>query len=339
MGRAFLPAVTAIVKEVTSLVNVIGKIDWVNAWKGFKEGTDTGVKQLNKIIDLFREGGSIHGAILDWVNFFARVVANLAAIVWRPLGTELKVVFMGIMDFIFGQMKKIADKLSAFHKKARFLPILGLIAKKALAAAEAIKEFVGKTDVKAQQKLRASEAKKWEEDFKAIFSTFRNGLTGPVESTKKAAKDFAEAINSMVQVVKKEAPKAAEAIKAVAATAAAPKHWAEGVRGVPKFESTIKSGGFSRSMLGGGRGGVSTGIERTAEAPAKVLVSLIEERESLKELISGYSKAFSGMDDVIAKSTKGIKEELKALDGKIRSMMARQKMDITSAKNLIGELN
>lgn len=192
LGKAFLPALTKMVKQFTVWINKIGEINWVEWWAGFTSSAENATSRFNQILDLFRSGGAFRTAILEWGKFFLEKVSAFAKIIWLPLLAELKIVLLKIVPIVQKSLGNLFEKIG-FGAQIGGIPLPG---------APQIQRF----GVGLQQRALRAQTRAPEEALRIRAETQRNLtkqfgrlLTGGPE---RAVKSTTELINQVVSIAK-----------------------------------------------------------------------------------------------------------------------------------------
>lgn len=104
LGTAFLPSLTKAVDQFTKWVSIINKVDWSDFWQRFSSGADTGIKQIETVLQVFGAGGQFRTMVMEWGSFFKSYISNLAKFVWIPIETELMIVASRMITNLKGKL-------------------------------------------------------------------------------------------------------------------------------------------------------------------------------------------------------------------------------------------
>lgn len=97
LGKVFLPYLRDVVDKFTEWVNILNTVDLSKVWESFKAGTNAGVEGLDQLLAVFKDGGAFRVAVSAWAWWIVDVIAALSNVIWTPLETQFKLMFMRIM--------------------------------------------------------------------------------------------------------------------------------------------------------------------------------------------------------------------------------------------------
>jgi len=316
-GKQFLPILGEAVEKTTEWVNVIGRVDWGAFWTAFQSGSEEGTESVNGILNMFRSGGAFRNVIVDAAAFMAHTMVDAAKIMFQPIETEFQI---SLLKGIEGFVKKMRSTWSG----GKLLKLMGI--------SDSVSSLA--FGDKAQAVFRKGRDRQFKEQIDNFIKNSATGVGGLAGKTGDAVTKAAGILSGGAAPLT-AASVAPTATRVTVEASQRASVWA----GATAREARKQASRANQSRFSGFQLSNRGSMAMAPKDPHDVLTALVEERKAATDYISKVSSMFTGMEETIQQLTADTRGEVKVLETKIRSLVAKQKMGLSDGKALIGALD